>query len=177
MKIAYHGTSADNFKKMLDCGYIGGYIEDENWTVSEPNTVYMWDAEDDPDEARMSAQSSAEVPLVVAKDCRRVVLELDITDIECYDDVSCENMEGAICTYGKIPTCRIVNVWMDTEDLSLFKIQILQGLLSRDLYNYCNLPYNARMLEAIKHMEPIELYWQDEFYLEQVEVKIGELVL
>lgn len=107
--IGYHGTSADNLQSILDNGILAN-PENRNWTVSQ-NEVYFWgdnyissecfDEDEDMDDEQRScvlinqAVESAMCALAVAKDCRILILEIEVPDDEVDTDYSCENMQHA----------------------------------------------------------------------------------
>lgn len=157
MKTAFHGTTADSLKQMREDGFIGG-MSGQNWIASEPNGVYMWDDERLEDDAFFMAKGSASVGLVFAKDCRRVILEIDIEGLEVSDDYSCENMEGAIVHYGQIPFSRVVRIWEDSDDLSFYKIFVLRGFIDLPLFNTAEIP--EQVLTAVRELKTY-YFWED----------------
>ena len=178
MKTAFHGTSADIFKQILKDGKLSTSPAKRNWNESN-NAVYLWaffdsqyhqDEEERRNECLTNATSSAEIPLVDSQDCRRVVMEIDVEGLEYHDDLSCDNMEGAIECFDEIPVSRIVRVWVDREELSPFKTIIIKFLLQHSLFDFSNSPTISKMSDymrkQIEKME-VECYWQEEFSVEE----------
>src|SRR5690349_10879718 len=106
----YHGTSADNLQSILEHGLSAN--ESKIWNVSS-DMVYLWcpealakaDCFEDEDEEYKAlggfraASESAQFACATAKDCRLVVLEIELDANEVEPDRSSENMEsqGAVC--------------------------------------------------------------------------------
>lgn len=178
MKTAFHGTSVDLFKLILGSGKLSTAPDKRNWNESR-QAVYLWahwdseylsDEESRKSECLSCATSSAEIPLIDSADCRRVVLEIDVEGFETNDDVSCENMEGAIECFDEIPVSRIVNVWIDGEDLSPFKTIMIKYMLTHGLFDFSNSPTISRMSNYMrKQIEKMEVdcFWQEEFNIEE----------
>ena len=164
--LGYHGTTMDALLSIIDKGQIWNIHSEELWICSESG-VYFWDPVelDSLDEALFLAKSNAAVGLVTAKHCRRVILELDVTDLEVWDDQSCEHMNGAMVHYGPIPTERIRRVWVDSDDLSLYRLHILADMVHMPLYNMPNIP--AHVIEIAENTTPCD--WGD--YHEPQEMK------
>jgi len=173
-KLAYHGTSVDNFTSILERGqFETGNAQ--NWNESMPNCTYFWfiqDSDDDKESQRESkrmAEDSADIPLLDSKDCRRVVLEVDIDGLEYSDDYSCDNMSGAIEICGAIPIHRIKRVWMDSNDLSVIKPFLASQLLKNKLYDSNNSNYLTNLPEFIFEMlktKEFDFYWQENFSID-----------
>ncbi len=171
MKV-FHGTIADNLPAILRDGLTvetGG----ENWTVSD-EYVYFWspaalqamgevDNEDDArKEAKRRAFDSASFGLGFAKDCRAVVLEIEIDATDIEDDGSCPNMEGAVRSPYTVPPSAIVSIEI-SADLSLLKGYFLTFCLDRDM--------SARELsdieeEVARAMQKAEFYPEVENFLD-----------
>lgn len=176
MKTAFHGTTADILKQILKDGKLSTSPEKRNWNESN-NAVYLWanfNSENDEEERRQEclsrATDNAEIPLIDSQDCRRVVLEIDVEGLNYDNDGSCDNMEGAIECFDEIPVSRIVNVWVDREELSPFKTIIIKNLLKHSLFDFSNSPTISKlsdyMRKQIEKME-VECYWQEEFQVEE----------
>ena len=84
-------------------------------------------------ETKRYAAFNAEPALVRAKDCRRLIFEVDLSGLEYKDDTSCPNMEGAVYIEGYLPPERIVAAWVDKESLDLLRGYFLSGKLNRRL--------------------------------------------
>lgn len=139
----FHGTTADALADIR----INGLRTDkggENWTVSDAY-VYFWSPEaimerDDCDmeqaeaEARRMAEDSGSFGLGFAKDCRLVILEIELPDEmePVIPDESCDNMEGAVCTYENVPFSCVTAIHI-SNDLSLLKGYFLSFCLKRDM--------------------------------------------
>ncbi len=131
MKV-YHGTSADNLPSILANGFDGS-IGEQIWDCSGGYN-YFWNPaalkkgeswietmEDARKEAIRYATDSAEAALVTAKDCRRVVFEVEVKRNEIGPDTSCQFAEGAVMACSPIPPERITAIWIDGESLAIFK--------------------------------------------------------
>jgi hypothetical protein len=130
----YHGTSADNLKSIKRFG-LDASKGKQNWTVSCA-PVYLWNPaklDGGEDEARTRAAESAEFCLTRAKDCRRVVIEVDIDPEETIEDDSCENMEEAVYINRVIKPSEITAIWVDKESLSLFQGYFISFHIDREL--------------------------------------------
>lgn len=140
--IVYHGTIADNLKSILKNGLLcskGG----RNWTVSG-YALYFWsprrleergEADEGEGEKRAKeyASQSAEFGLAKARNCRRIILELEIPDDDLLDDSSCPGMTGAVCTTRDVHPSEIRKIWIDKDDLSSFKLYFLAARSDRDI--------------------------------------------
>lgn len=172
----FHGTTADNAKRILAEGFkceAGG----ENWNVSG-NNVYFWSPErishyddnfEDDDEAKRRAADSATFGLAFAKDCRFVIFEVEI-DGELQDDDSCENMEGAVYSYEDVPASAIRAVHI-SEDLSLIKGYFLAFHLDRDMTARSLTPIQTKIARAF---QKAEIYPDDEGMMETKEFSVEE---
>lgn len=161
-RIFYHGTTADVLKKALKEGLVPGEeTENKNWDCSL-NEVYLWDPirvkerdgieeeEDAHKECFRFAAEQAEFSLGDAKNCRRVVLAIELDDADVIDDESVENMEGAAAFPGTITPDKIVGAWQDEDDLSLLKLYFLSMRKGRDLAVNYNMPKNLeRMVDCL----------------------------
>lgn len=157
--LGYHGTTMDALLSIMEKGQIWNMHSEELWTCSECG-VYFWNPEqlDGESEAIIMASGNASVGIPTAKYSRRVVLEVDLTDLEVFDDYSCKNMEGAIVHYGPISVDRIRRIWVDDEDLSFYKIHILASLVDMPLYNIpAEIP--EHVVEIAQNTEPC--FWED----------------
>ena len=106
MTICLHATSADNLESILKDGLKTD--KDKLWSVSEDG-VYFYHLDryrrangyiDEDDETVYNAmlndsQTQSTVALSKAKDCRIVIVEVDLPDDVVEDDNSCENMDEA----------------------------------------------------------------------------------
>lgn len=139
----YHGTSADNLPFILKHGL--SVSENKIWSVSE-DAVYLWEPlgcglandleEEEHDlEAFKMANESGQIACAVAKDCRIVVLKIEIESDEVFDDTSCENMQvrGAKCIYRDIQISEITEIKI-SNDLSLLKGFFI-SILANNNYN------------------------------------------
>lgn len=142
MKV-YHGTSADNLASILANGFDGMHGE-QVWTCSA-GLNYFWNPadlkrscgldtmEDAISEAKRQAKESAEAALAKAKDCRRVVFEVDIPRSELSKDTSCQNMDGAVMASGTVSPDRITAIWIDEEPLTMLQGYFIACGMDRDL--------------------------------------------
>jgi len=145
--IYYHGTSADHLEDILKNGLRAG---EKNWTVSEDDSVYFWspkelaeanseDYDSAPrhfhDDAFQRASDSAMFAVATAKDCRRIVVAVELEDTEVSPDFSCDSMQGAVAAWneeGLVPTSKIRAIWIDGEDLSILRGYFLGMRISRE---------------------------------------------
>ncbi len=163
----FHGTSADAAKKILRDGFktdAGGAV----WTCSG-SAIYFWsgielERGNDLDEndrdffARQRAFESATCALPGAADCRTVVFEVEIENAESVEpDQSCENMEGAVCSFDDVPASAIRRVWI-SGDMSLLKGYCLAFMHGHDLANVELSPIEKKIVKA---MEKAEIYPED----------------
>jgi hypothetical protein len=142
MKV-YHGTSADNLPSILANGF-DGHSGEQVWTCSA-GLNYFWNPadlkrpcgcetmKDAVNEAKRMAKESAESTLAKAKDCRRVVFEVEIPRAELSKDTSCQNMNGAVMTSSTIPPSAITKIWIDSEPLDLFKGYFIASDMGHEL--------------------------------------------
>jgi len=170
-RIYYHGTSADNLESILKNGL--SINEDKLWTCSE-DAVYLWDTlalaeangrdlEDDADyiedETFRAARESGEIACAIAKDCRVVVVKVEIDETELSEDNSCENMagSGAVVLYRNIPLSEIIEIHV-SNDLSLIKGYFINLLIGRD---YCNVDFNKMEIRVAECFKKAEIYPED----------------
>ncbi len=140
----FHGTTADALADIR----INGLRTDkggENWNVSE-DWVYFWspqailergdveDMEGAEAEARRMAEDSGSFGLGQAKDCRLVILEIELPDgtEDVEPDESCDNMEGAVRTARNVPFSCVTAIHI-SNDLSLLRGYFLSFCLKRDM--------------------------------------------
>ena len=141
MKV-YHGTAADNLPSILANGFDGNMGE-QLWDCSS-GFNYFWspaklkksEGLDTMEEARKAAISqakdSAEASLVTAKDCRRVVFEVEVKRNEVCHDTSCQYSD-AVMACSPVPPDRITKIWIDKEPLDLFKGYFIACIKGRTL--------------------------------------------
>jgi hypothetical protein len=166
-RIFYHGTNADNLQSIIKDGLL--CHTDKIWTCSS-NAIYLWDADrlvefgecDEDyknDRAFQLATESAQISCSLAKDCRLVVVKVEIDDEDIEPDYSCENMEGS----GAVSICRdilpseIVEISV-SNDLSLIKGYFIALLHERD---YCNVEFTKLEKKIAKTFETAEIYPED----------------
>jgi len=165
-RIYYHGTSADNLESILKHGL--STSEEKLWSCSEDG-IYLWDVielakangrdlEEDADyikeEAFRMGVESGEIACSKAKDCRVVVLQIELDESEVYDDTSCENMQGsgAKVIYRDIKLSEILEIQV-SNDLSLLRGYFIGIIMDRD---YCNIEFDRieqKIAEAFKKSE------------------------
>jgi len=126
-RLYYHGTSADNLDGILRDGLCPGQ---KNWQCSDSNHIYLWAAdkisalegEADPEgllfTMKERASSTASIALAYAKDCRRVILEVELDDADVNPDRSARDMDGAVSVEKNIPPEKITRAWVDPESLA-----------------------------------------------------------
>ncbi len=148
-RLLYHGTSADNLASILANGF-DATGKPQIWEVSEERN-YFWcretwlehnDRTEDDTESQLhalkeAAAYAAECGLTKAKDCRRVVFELEIPEGEAavmfMPDDSCPNMEGAVVTMDNVPASYIKRYWIDKDDLGFFRAYFGSIMHGREL--------------------------------------------
>lgn len=167
----YHGTSADNLPTILKHGL--SCNETKIWSCSEDG-IYLWDTialaeangrdlEEDADciedEAFRMARESGEIACSTAKDCRVVVVKVEIDDSEVNVDTSCENMEGsgAVVIYRDISISEIVEIKV-SNDLSILKGYFINLIIDRD---YCNVDFDRIETKIAECFKKAEIYPDD----------------
>lgn len=167
MAIYYHGTKADNLESILKDGFNQG---DCNWNASEPNMTYFWSPENLADADRQPyeedvkqwhnrafemAGDSAFFACGTAKDCRRIIIAVNLTSkFDVTPDESCQNMDGAVCVYGNIPASNIVGIWIDGCDLAMLKGYFIAMREGMDLAVDLELsPLEKTLAKAMKNLE------------------------
>lgn len=145
----YHGTSADNLESILKYGL----STDENklWNCSS-DEVYLWcpfgcaksECEEEESEERWhelgfkAANESAQIACAISKDCRAVVLKIELESSEYLrEDDSCENMasRGAWICARNISPPEIIEISVSC-DLSLIKGYFISILINNE-YSDC----------------------------------------
>ena len=124
----YHGTTLERALSILKNGFDS---QDENWIVSN-GANYFWsvlaimdrDGEDQEYAENEAIQSAYHAGMfALARGGSRVVVievELDEDEYGIEDDLSCENMEGAVVTHLPVPASAIRSIRI-SPDLSLFR--------------------------------------------------------
>lgn len=158
----FHGTSADALPSILKNGLLidkGG----ENWTVSG-EAVYFWSPDslvergesDDLESAEYMARGrafeSAQMALGFAKDCRAIVIEVELDSAEIVNDESCEGMAGAVCSFDDVPRAAIKSIRV-SDDLSLLKGVFLSYMLDRDMSARQLSPLEEKIAKAMQKAE------------------------
>lgn len=142
----YHGTNADNLPYILKHGL--SINETKLWSCSE-DAIYLWepkgcgeanclDEDQYESEAFRMANESGQIACAIAKDCRVVVLKIELDDEEVCNDTSCENMQdsGAKCIYRDVTIDEITEIHVSNE-LGLLKGYFISLISGRD-YNNCD---------------------------------------
>ncbi len=164
----YHGTSADNLESILSNGL--SCNENKLWNVSEDN-IYLWcplavgkacdckDNEDCENRAFQMAFESAQFACSIAKDCRAIVLKIELDDTEIFDDTSCENMisHGAVCIDRDILINEITEIKV-SNDLSILKGYFMNLSLSND---YSNIELSSIEKKVAQVFNKAEIYPED----------------
>ena len=144
----FHGTSADNLNSILENGLSASEIK--LWNCSQ-DAVYLWEVErvaesngheEEEEEYKIqmafkNAAESGQLACAASKDCRVVVLRIELDDQEVEIDNSCENMDYANCIYRDVTIDEIKEIHV-SNDLSLLKGYFIGCLLSND---YCDLEF------------------------------------
>lgn len=164
----FHGTSADNLASILQYGI--SCNEEKLWGVSG-DEIYLWspdkmhsEAEDrgiSPEElAFQVAFESAQFACAKAKDCRAVILLVELREGTTYPDSSCDNMadRGAMCINRDILPEEIKEIHI-SNDLSL-----IRGYF---LYMHSSNEYSA--LEMNEFEERVAELFKDSYLLEDIE--------
>ena len=177
--IYYHGTSADNLDSILKHGL--STSEGKIWSCSE-DAVYLWDPkecaevndldadEDGENEALRMAYESGQIACAIAKDCRIVVVKVEVDSDEVHCDTSCENMEGsgAKCIYRDIKPSEILEIKV-SNDFSLLKGYFIGIIANRD-YNNCD--FTDLELQVSKLFEASCIYEEMDYLVKWETVKI-----
>lgn len=167
----YHGTSLDNLQSILSHGL--STSENKLWNCSN-DEIYLWcpnavAAGDCDEDAEMSekeeraftkACESAQFAAIMAKDCRLIVLKIELEDDEVSADVSCENMEGqgAVCIDRDILPSEIVEIKI-SNDLSLIRGYFMAMALNNEY----------SVIELSKTEKKIAKAMAEAIYIEDVE--------
>lgn len=171
----FHGTSADNLPHILreglrtDCEKI--------WAPSR-NEIYLWSPAEltrageceegwQNDCARERAYDSAQCALAKAKDCRAVILEIEIDSDLTAEDDSCEDMTGAVCCSVPIDPKQIKRIWI-SEDLSLLRGHFVCAMLNNGL--------SALRFAAIE-LQIAKLFASGEFYFDSSDFPLKSFIL
>ncbi len=131
----YHGTCADNLDSILKIGLAADEFPEKHlWTVSE-GFNYFWDEEYFQEEynegardAIFNAADNASSSLYSSKDCRRIIIEVDKAELDekfLEEDLSCDNMQGALRYLKRVPPELISRIKIDKHDLSIFRLHFL----------------------------------------------------
>lgn len=172
-QIYYHGTSADNLASILKYGLSPN--EEKLWGCSR-DEVYLWGAqelavaENDEDNleewkeraARQRAIKSGRIACAVAKDCRVVVIKIQLSPSKVRPDESCDNMDGAVCI-DKVTKAQILEIEV-SNDISLIKGFIIAGLLNMWQWAKGCTKIELQIAEALKKVE-----WYPEYYDDMME--------
>ncbi len=164
----YHGTSADNLQSILKHGLLcahGGRL----WTASR-SALYFWspdeltkqgecDAEFSNERAKQCAVESAQFALSIAKDCRVLVVKVEIDEADVGIDDSCPNMEcsGAVEVSRDVKRGEIKEAWI-SADLSPIKCYFQAMTLDREFSAVQLSPLEEKIARAI---QKAEIYLED----------------
>lgn len=175
-RIFYHGTSADNLESILKNGL--SCNESKIWNCSG-DEVYLWDTEavgkewevdgaQAEDRAFQAAYESAQIACIASKDCRAVVLKIELDDSDIQPDLSCENMEGrgAVCIYRDILPAEILEIKI-SNDLSLLKGWFIATMLTNE---YFGLELNSMEKRIGEALQKAEIYPDDIEYMTEWEI-------
>lgn len=123
---------------------------------SPPELVKAGECEADYAEetAKQRAIESAQFALSIAKDCRAVVICIEIDEAEIESDDSCPNMDGsgAVCVRRDIKRAEIVSVEV-SGDLSLLRGYFLAMALDREYSAVQMSPVEEKIARAIAKAE------------------------
>lgn len=140
--ILYHGTAADHLESIREDGFCG-MMGPQLWNCSA-GLNYFWCPEDlneDSEAAEFEAldlaKNNAEISLIRAKDCRRLIFKLavprDYFNEWFQKDNSCQNMDGAVLSTQPIPFHFVTNIWRDMEDLSFSRPYFAAAIINNEL--------------------------------------------
>lgn len=125
----FHGTNADNLPSILKKGLTTD--NDSLWLTSYQG-IYLWcpkrlgkcedltTEKEMINEAKRRAIDSGSVGCCKAKDCRIVLIEVELNPSEVEDDSSSENMDGAVYISRNIKLSEIVSISI-SNDLNLIR--------------------------------------------------------
>lgn len=177
----YHGTSADNLPTILKHGLMS--TENKIWNVSS-DVVYLWcpeavgkgndieEQEYKEQEAFRRASESAQFACATAKDCRLVVLEIELDSKEIEPDYSSENMkgQGAVCISRDIELHEIKKISI-SNDLSILKGYFINMASSNE---FSALEFSRNELKIAEVFSHAEIYIEEvEDMIEWEQVKIN----
>lgn len=169
-KVLYHGTTADHLKDILKCGIKAN--TNKVWNCSE-NAVYFWDVErlseaegyedlSEEDKQRFTfnrAFDSAQCAMASAKQCKAIVIKVEVNAEDIMIDDSCPNMgdSGAVCVYRDISINEIVSIH-GSNDLSSLRGYFICLMAERE---YCNLEFTPFDLKLASIFSKCEIYPED----------------
>lgn len=163
--VCFHGTSADALKSIRKNG-ISAFHRQKIWTASK-DAVYMWSApaimkaegcetiEDATQEARRQAIYSAQSACAQSKDCRIIVIKIEIEEDELLDDDSCPNMQGAVYVTRDIRPEEIISIEI-SNDLSLLQGYFIATMLGRELSNLTFTPLEKKIASIFQNVSLID---------------------
>lgn len=174
-RIYYHGTSADNLQSILEYGL--SVNENKIWNCSQ-DAVYLWGLDgvaesngemDATDEEKDSAafkmaHESAQIACAISKDCRLVVVKVEIDDSDISIDDSCENMSHANCVYRDILPEEIVEIKI-SNDLSIIKAFFI-SILANNNYNAVNFSRFELLVAKAFSFSEVYLFEEIEDFIE-----------
>jgi hypothetical protein len=137
--VVFHGTSKENADNILESGF--DVYADKVWSASL-SEIYAWDYTrleegDDENVAISLAAESADLAAAFYGHSGAVVLRVVVSKVD--DDVSAQNMEGAVTFQPEDVLSVSVESPTDyTPSLRLFK---LQGMAEMPLFNEAELSY------------------------------------
>jgi len=159
----YHGTSADNLESILQNGLSCDEIKLWNCSGDE---IYLWGAmevgkewdcetdEESEERAFRMASESGQIACIASKDCRIVVLRIELDDSEIMPDTSHENMEGrgAVCINRTIELSEIKDIKV-SNDLSMLKGYFIAMMADNEFFDVELSRLERRIGEAFKNAE------------------------
>lgn len=162
-QIYFHGTSADNLESILLHGI--SCNETKLWNCSN-DEIYLWspdkllnigevdDYESGLEMAFRMANASPQIACIASKDCRMVVLKIELNPAEVYPDESCENMKGrgAVCIERTITIDEIVEIKV-SNDFTMLKGYFIATMLENEYFSVELSRLEMKIAEAFKKAE------------------------
>lgn len=171
-KILYHGTTKDNYNKILKSGF---NPTNNPWSCSGSREIYFWDLskirEYDNEEENINfciyqAFESAKITAAYQnfQGSELIVLELKVLAENVEDDYSCENMEYASCAdIDFLEVEDIIKIHQAKEGYNTFlRLFYLISLLGNQHFQFYNLePIAQTALNALKGQD---IYIEDLYF-------------
>lgn len=142
----FHGTTDENFDKILEMGCLSPSVCNKVWNVSEDG-IYFWnpdeildleclnDTEEAENYAKQRAIENATCAFGHSRTAKKIIIiSFLIEEDKINPDDSCQNMGGAGVVYEDVPVKMFDKVW-ESKDISLFRPIFMSLQLNHDMAN------------------------------------------